>query len=97
MCAVTGAPAFMGCKKDESSASGAPSASSSASAATVAASSAPSASASDDTTAALAPSTTASVPTPQDFESQAKTTVTTDTLDTQLSAIEKQIEGDNRK
>jgi hypothetical protein len=53
----------------------------------------PSASAADSTTVSAAdvPTTTATVPTPQDYEQQAKTTVTTDTLESQLDKIEKEI------
>jgi hypothetical protein len=54
-----------------------------------------SASAADTTTVSTAdvPATTASVPTPQDYEATAKTAVTPDTLESQLDKIEKEING----
>jgi hypothetical protein len=97
LCTVTAVPAVVACHKDEAAAT-APSASASASAsAATVASADPSASASaaDSTTvvAGTSAAATASVPTPQDFESQAKTTVTPDTLEVQLDKIEKEING----
>jgi hypothetical protein len=101
LCTVTAVPAVVACHKDESAASGAPSASAPASASAAAVASAePSASAADSAVAAAdvpVPSTTATVPTPQDFETQAKNAVTPETIDTQLNAIEKEITGDTRK
>jgi hypothetical protein len=95
LCAVGVPSLVVGCGKKEQVAT-APSATASA----AAASAAPTASASATDSAAAAeipalevPSTTAPVPTPQDFEQHVQTAVTTESLDQQLNALEKQIEG----
>jgi hypothetical protein len=46
---------------------------------------------------ASAAAASANVPTPQDYESKAKTEITTDNLDDQLDSLEKDITTDNRK
>ena len=100
MCGVTGIPSFItACHKEEPTAASA-SASAAASApasASASVSAEATASATDSSAADEVPSTTASVPTPQDYEQTVQKTVTTDSLDTQLNAIEKQIENDPRK